>query len=76
MPLVLALLGALLLPGSALAQSSSQSNLTPIQRCDQRHQDCIKACFGIDIQSCSQNCAAARAQCIQNPSTATQPPRR
>ncbi len=76
MPLVLALLGALLLPGSALAQSSSQSNLSPIQRCEQRHQDCIKTCFGADMQTCSQNCAAARAQCIQNPSTATQPPRR
>ena len=59
MPLALVLLGALLLPGPALAQSSSQSN-----------------CYGADIQSCSQNCAAARAQCIQNPSQATQPPRR
>ena len=76
MPLVLAFLVALLLPGSAWAQSSSQSNLTPIQRCEQRHQDCIKACYGADIQSCSQNCAAARAQCVQNPSMATQPPRR
>jgi hypothetical protein len=76
MPLVLALLGALLLPGSALAQSSSQSNLSPIQRCEQRHQDCIKTCFGADMQACSQSCAAARAQCVQNPSTATQPPRR
>ena len=77
MPLVLALLGALLLPGSAaLAQSSSsQSNLSPIQRCEQRHQDCIRTCFGADMQACSQNCAAARAQCIQNPSTATQPRR-
>jgi hypothetical protein len=77
MPLVFALLGALLLlPGSALAQSSSQSGMTPTQRCDQRHQDCIKSCFGADMQTCSQRCAAARAQCIQNPSIATQPPRR
>ena len=78
MPFVLAVLGALLLPGLALAQSSSSSpsNLSPIQRCEQRHQDCIKTCFGLDMQTCSQNCAAARAQCIQNPSLATQPPRR
>ncbi len=75
MRFALALLGALL-PGLALAQSSPQSGMSPIQRCEQRHQDCIKTCFGADIQSCSQNCAAARAQCIQNPSLATQPPRR
>lgn len=78
MPFVITLLGALLLPGLALAQSSSSSqpNLSPVQRCEQRHQDCIKTCFGLDMQACSQNCAAARAQCIQNPSLATQPPRR
>lgn len=77
MRFVFALLGALL-PGSAPAQSpsQSQSNLSPTQRCEQRHQDCIKTCFGADMQTCSQNCAAARAQCIQNPSLATQPPRR
>ncbi len=74
MPLVLALLGALL-PGLALAQSSSSSNQTPTQRCEQRHQDCVRTCFGADMQTCASNCAAARAQCIQNPSTATQPRR-
>jgi hypothetical protein len=74
MPLVLAFLGALLLPGFALAQSS-QSNLTPVQRCEQNHQSCVRACTGVDSQTCMTNCAAVRAHCIQNPSTATQPRR-
>ncbi len=72
MPLVLALLGALL-PGFALAQSSS--TLTPIQRCEQNHQTCIRNCTGGDAQGCMRDCAAVRAHCIQNPSTATQPRR-
>ncbi len=73
MPFVLALLGALL-PGLASAQTPA--TLSPMQRCEQNNQTCVRSCFGADMQACSQNCAAARAQCIQNPSTATQPPRR
>ena len=92
MPLVLALLGALLLtPGVAPAQtpppwatpspspsqpwSSSQSNLTPSQRCERSHQDCIRTCFGGDSRTCMSNCDTTRAYCIQNPSSATQPRR-
>ena len=71
MPLVLALLGALL-PGLASAQTTT---LTPIQRCEQDHQSCIRACTGPDAQTCMTTCAATRAHCIQNPSTATQPRR-
>jgi hypothetical protein len=70
--LPLALLGALL-PGFASAQTGGA--LTPIQRCEQNHQSCVRACTGADAQSCMTNCAATRAHCIQNPSTATQPRR-
>ena len=69
--LVLAVMCASL-PGLALAQSST---LTPVQRCEQNHGNCIRACTGADAQSCMANCAATRAHCIQNPSTATQPRR-
>ncbi len=72
MPLVLALLGALL-PGLASAQTGTTP--TPSQRCEQNHQTCVRACTGLDMQTCMNNCAAARAQCIQNPSSATQPRR-
>lgn len=72
MRLALALLAALL-PGLAQAQSSGA--LTPIQRCEQNHQSCVRACFGAAAQNCMSNCAAARAHCIQNPSTATTPRR-
>lgn len=71
--LALALLAASL-PGFASAQSGS-SSMTPIQRCEQNNQMCIRDCTGANAQACMQNCAAARAQCIQNPSTATQPRR-
>ena len=66
-----ALLGALL-PGLALAQTGA---MTPIQRCEQDHGSCVRACTGADAQSCMANCAATRAHCIQNPSTAAQPRR-
>ena len=65
---------SVLLPGLASAQSGS-GTMTPIQRCEQNNQMCIRDCSGVNAQSCMQNCAAARAQCIQNPSTATQPRR-
>ena len=71
MPLVLALLGALL-PGLASAHTTT---LTPIQRCEQNDQSCIRACTGPDAQTCMTTCAAMRAHCIQNPSSATQPRR-
>ena len=63
---------AALLPGFAQAQTST---LTPTQRCEQNHQSCVRACFGGAAQSCISDCAATRAHCIQNPSTATQPRR-
>ena len=66
-----ALLGVLL-PGFAAAQSPAMS---PIQRCEQNSQSCVRACVGADAQSCMASCAANRAHCIQNPSTATQPRR-
>lgn len=66
-----ALLGALL-PGLALAQSPGVS---PIQRCEQNNQSCVRACFGAGAQSCMADCAANRAHCVQNPSAATQPRR-
>ena len=69
--LPLALLGALL-PGLALAQTAAMS---PIQRCEQNNQSCVRACFGADAQSCMATCSAARAHCVQNPSTAIQPRR-
>ena len=68
----LALLGALL-PGPALAQTPGA--VSPIQRCEQNHQSCVRACFGAAAQTCMAGCSATRAHCIQNPSTAT-PPRR
>ena len=68
-----AFLVAALLPSVASAQIGG--NLTPIQRCEQNNQTCIRNCTGPDSQSCMANCAAARAHCIQNPSTATQPRR-
>ena len=70
--LSLALLGALL-PGLAPAQTAS--SMSPVQRCEQNHQSCVRACFGGDAQSCMATCSATRAHCIQNPSTATQPRR-
>jgi hypothetical protein len=76
MRFVLALLGAFLgalLPGLASAQTSS--NQTPIQRCEQNHQSCVRDCFNGAGQSCMADCATVRAHCIQNPSTATQPRR-
>ena len=75
MHFVLALLAAFALPGAALAQSSSQSGMTPIQRCEQMSQSCVRACTGADAQSCMSGCATSRAHRIQNPSTATQPRR-
>ena len=69
--LVFAFFGALL-PGLAAAQSGA---MTPIQRCEQNHGSCVRACAGADAQSCMANCAASRAHCIQSPSTATQPRR-
>ena len=71
MRLVLALCGALL-PSLALAQTTT---MTPVQRCEQNYQACIRECFGARAQSCMSDCAAVRAHCIQNPSTATQPRR-
>ena len=71
--LALVLLAASL-PGFASAQSGG-GGTTPIQRCEQNHQSCIRGCFGADSQNCMANCAATRAHCIQNPSTATQPRR-
>jgi hypothetical protein len=41
------------------------------QRCEQNNQTCIRNCTGPNAQSCAE----ARAHCIQNPSTATQPRR-
>lgn len=75
MRFVIALFVASIAPGLALAQSSSQSNLTPTQRCEANSQTCIRNCTGTNAQACMNNCFAARAQCIQNPSTATQPRR-
>jgi hypothetical protein len=72
MTVVLALLGALL-PGLALAQTSTP--MSPIQRCEQNYQSCVRACFGANAQGCMSDCAGVRAHCIQNPSTATQPRR-
>ena len=69
---VLALVVALL-PGLAHAQAGG--TLSPVQRCEQNHQSCVRACFGAAAQSCVSDCAATRAHCIQNPSTATQPRR-
>lgn len=68
----LAFLLAALLPNVASAQSGAT---TPIQRCEQNNQSCIRACIGADAQSCMSGCAASRAHCVQNPSTATQPRR-
>ena len=68
-----AFLVAALLPSVASAQSGG--NLTPIQRCEQNNQTCIRNCTGPNAQGCMQSCAEARAHCIQNPSTATQPRR-
>lgn len=69
---VILALAATLLPGLALAQAPTTS---PVQRCEQNHQTCVRNCFGADSQACMANCAATRAHCIQNPSTATQPRR-
>lgn len=71
MRLVLGFLG-MLLPGLASAQAPAMS---PIQRCEQNGQSCVRACVGLDAQACMAGCAANRAHCIQNPSTATQPRR-
>jgi hypothetical protein len=73
MRLVLAL-GFALLPALAAAQSST-TPLTPVQRCEQNHQTCVRGCVGGAAQSCMADCAAVRAHCIQNPSTAIQPRR-
>ena len=62
------------LPALALAQTGTTS--TPIQRCEQNYGSCVRACSGPDSYICMNNCAAVRAHCIQNPSTAAQPPRR
>jgi hypothetical protein len=72
MTFVLALLAALL-PSLALAQSGATTS--PVQRCEQNYQTCIRECFGARAQSCMSDCSAVRAHCIQNPSTATQPRR-
>ena len=72
----LSLLGALLgalLPGPALAQAPGA--MSPVQRCEQNYQSCVRACFGAAAQNCMAGCSATRAHCIQNPSTATQPRR-
>jgi hypothetical protein len=74
MRLVLALLFSLPATGLAVAQTGG-GTMTPIQRCEQNHQTCIRDCSGVNSQACMANCAAMRAQCIQNPSTATQPRR-
>jgi len=66
-----ALLGAFL-PGLASAQGVAA---TPIQRCEQNSQVCVRECAGSNAQSCMANCAGVRAHCIQNPSTALQPRR-
>lgn len=68
------LAAALLLPGAALAQSGGTAT-TGTARCEQNHQTCVRSCTGVDSQSCMSTCAATRAQCIQNPSSATQPRR-
>lgn len=70
-----ALLAVLLLPGSALAQTGGGGAMTPIQRCEQNYQSCVRACAGPDSPRCMSGCAETRAYCIQNPSTAL-PPRR
>ena len=70
-PLPLAFLGALL-PGFVLAQAPAMS---PIQRCEQNGQACVRTCVGVDAQTCMANRAASRAHCVQNPSTAVQPRR-
>ncbi|MBD0270580.1 MAG: hypothetical protein ICV73_01500 [Acetobacteraceae bacterium] len=44
--------------------------MTPIQRCEQNYQSCVRACAGPDSQRCMSGCAETRAYCIQNPSTA------
>jgi hypothetical protein len=73
MRLVLALCGALL-PGLALAQTST-TPMTGTARCEQNYQTCVRGCSGVEAQGCMSDCAAVRAHCIQNPSTATQPRR-
>lgn len=74
--LAFAFLGGLL-PGLALAQTGGQTGggMTPIQRCEQNYQTCVRACAGPDSPRCMSGCAETRAFCIQNPSTAL-PPRR
>ena len=74
---VVALLAVPLLPGLASAQTGGQTGggLTPIQRCEQNYQTCVRACSGPDSSRCMSGCAETRAYCIQNPSTAL-PPRR
>ena len=73
---LLALLGALLLPGIALAQTGGGAAATPIQRCEQNHQTCVRDCgLGANAQRCMAACAETRAYCIQNPSSALQPRR-
>ena len=68
-----ALLGALALPpGPASAQAPAMS---PVQRCEQNGQACVRACVGAGAQNCMAGCAASRAHCVQNPSTAGQPRR-
>ncbi len=61
------------LPGLALAQGGG---MTPIQRCEQNYQSCVRDCgFGAAAQRCMATCSETRAHCVQNPSTATQPRR-
>lgn len=49
--------------------------MSPIQRCEQNHQTCVRNCFGTSAPSCIPDCDVQRAHCIQNPSTAPQPRR-
>ena len=49
--------------------------MTGTARCEQNYQTCVRGCSGVGAQGCMSDCAAVRAHCIQNPSTATQPRR-